>query len=198
MTNSTNQINVANTGRGRKTGSKTVAVRRAVIRAIKDSQEPMTTNDVRKKTKQSKERVIAALRWLEQKGYVAKAGTQKVKEGKGRPSAVWTVVEDYVEIDKTAQARIQEHRQFVRQVSAMTPEERNEMVTQAVQQLAERQTEDEVEEKESKYQNAQGFTKADAKRGVEDGTKDSLTMKDVNYWLNGTRLFKYRKQLNLV
>lgn len=193
----TTQLTIKNEGRGRKTGSKTVAVRNAVVRTIKDSQEPMTTNAVAKKIKKNKVSVIQTLRWLEQKGYVQKAGTEKVKQGKGRPSVVWAVVEDYVAIDRAQQAYVQEKRAFVRQVSAMTPEDRRTMVVISLSMLAERQTEDEVEEKESLYTNKQGFTKADAKRGVEDSQKESLTMKEVNYWLNGSRLFKYRKQLDL-
>lgn len=197
MTNSTNQITVSNSGRGRKTGAKTVAVRRAVIRTIKDVKEPMTTNDIAKKIKKSKHSVVMALRWLEQKGYVQKVGQKKVKEGRGRPSAVWAVIEDYVEIDKAEQARVQEYRQFIRKVAVMTFEERKAMVEMMVKSLAELQTEDEVEELESKYKNAQGFTKANAKRGVEDAAKESFGIKEVNYWLKGNRIFKYRKQLGM-
>jgi len=189
-------INVINTGRGRKVGKDTLRVRRAVVRVISKTDGQLTTNDVAKECKQSKVRVIAALRWLEQKGFVKKVGSEKVKKDRaGRPSAVWAIDPEYNNIDKTKQAYVQAKRKYIREVSAKSPEDRYAMVAIALNMLSERQTEDEVEDREAKYTNAQGFIKADAKRGVKDAMKDKLTLGDVNYWI--TRIYKYRKQLGM-
>ena len=189
-------INVINTGRGRKVGKDTQRVRRAVVRVISKTDGQLTTNDVAKECKQSKVRVIAALRWLEQKGFVKKVGSEKVKkERAGRPSAVWAIDTEYKNIDKTKQAYVQAKREYMREVSAKTPEDRYAMVAIALNMLAERQTDDEVKDREAKYTNAQGFIKADAKRGVEDSMKEKLSLGDVNYWI--TRIYKYRKQLGM-
>ena len=189
-------INVINTGRGRKVGKDTLRVRRAVVRVISKTDGQLTTNDVAKECKQSKVRVIAALRWLEQKGFVEKVGSEKVKKDRaGRPSAVWAIDPEYKNIDKTKQAYVQAKREYISVVSAKSPEDRYAMVAIALNMLAERQTEDEVEDREAKYTNAQGFIKADAKRGVEDAMKDKLTLGDVNYWI--IRIYKYRKQLGM-
>ena len=189
-------INVINTGRGRKVGKDTLRVRRAVVRVISKTDGQLTTNDVAKECKQSKVRVIAALRWLEQKGFVKKVGSEKVKkERAGRPSAVWAIDTEYKNIDKTKQAYVQAKREYMREVSAKTPEDRYAMVAIALNMLAERQTDDEVKDREAKYTNAQGFIKADAKRGVEDSMKEKLSLGDVNYWI--TRIYKYRKQLGM-
>ncbi len=189
-------INVINTGRGRKVGKDTLRVRRAVVRVISKTDGQLTTNDVAKECKQSKVRVIAALRWLEQKGFVKKVGSEKVKKDRaGRPSAVWAIDPEYKNIDKTKQAYVQAKREYIRVVSAKSPEDRYAMVAIALNMLAERQTEDEVEDREAKYTNAQGFIKADAKRGVEDAMKDKLTLGEVNYWI--IRIYKYRKQLGM-
>lgn len=189
-------INVINTGRGRKVGKDTLRVRRAVVRVISKTDGQLTTNDVAKECKQSKVRVIAALRWLEQKGFVKKVGSEKVKKDRaGRPSAVWAIDPEYNNIDKTKQAYVQAKRKYIREVSAKSPEDRYTMVAIALNMLSERQTEDEVEDREAKYTNAQGFIKADAKRGVEDAMKDKLTLGDVNYWI--IRIYKYRKQLGM-
>jgi len=189
-------INVINTGRGRKVGKDTLRVRRAVVRVISKTDGQLTTNDVAKECKQSKVRVIAALRWLEQKGFVKKVGSEKVKKDRaGRPSAVWAIDPEYKNIDKTKQAYVQAKREYIREVSAKSPEDRYAMVAIALDMLSERQTEDEVEDREAKYTNAQGFIKADAKRGVEDAMKEKLTLGDVNYWI--IRIYKYRKQLGM-
>lgn len=189
-------INVINTGRGRKVGKDTLRVRRAVVRVISKTDGQLTTNDVAKECKQSKVRVIAALRWLEQKGFVKKVGSEKVKKDRaGRPSAVWAIDPEYNNIDKTKQAYVQAKRKYIREVSAKSPEDRYTMVAIALNMLSERQTEDEVEDREAKYTNAQGFIKADAKRGVEDAMKDKLTLGEVNYWI--IRIYKYRKQLGM-
>jgi len=189
-------INVINTGRGRKVGKDTLRVRRAVVRVISKTDGQLTTNDVAKECKQSKVRVIAALRWLEQKGFVKKVGSEKVKKDRaGRPSAVWAIDPEYKNIDKTKQAYVQAKREYIREVSAKSPEDRYAMVAIALNMLSDRQTEDEVEDREAKYTNSQGFIKADAKRGVEDAMKEKLTLGDVNYWI--TRIYKYRKQLGM-
>ena len=191
-----NQIDVVNSGRGRKTGKLTAKVRRSVVRIVSNADGKLTTNDVAKQTKQSKVRVIAALRWLEEKGFVQKVGQQKVKsERAGRPSAVWSINPEYTAIDKTQQRYVQEKRAYLRDVCSMKPEDRSMMVKIALDMLAERQTEDEVEDLECKYDNKLGFTKANAKRGVSDANKDELTLGDVNYWI--TRIYKYRKQLGM-
>lgn len=189
-------INVINTGRGRKVGKDTLRVRRAVVRVISKTDGQLTTNGVAKECKQSKVRVIAALRWLEQKGFVKKVGSEKVKKDRaGRPSAVWAIDPEYKNIDKTKQAYVQAKREYIREVSAKSPEDRYAMVAIALNMLSDRQTEDEVEALESMHTNAQGFIKADAKRGVEDAMKDKLTLGDVNYWI--IRIYKYRKQLGM-
>lgn len=190
------QLNVVNSGRGRKTGKETASVRRAVVRIISNTEEPITTNDVAKACKKKKTRVIAALRWLEQKGFVGKVGAQRTKEtGAGRPSAVWDIVEDFKAIDRTRQRYVQEKRQYIKDVSAMSHYDRKTMVVTALDILSNLQTEDEVEAQDVMYTNGQGFIKADAKRGVIDARKESLTIKEVNYWI--VRIFKYRKQLNM-
>jgi len=189
-------INVNNTGRGRKVGKDTLRVRRAVVRLVSKADGQLTTNDVAKQCKQSKVRVIAALRWLEQKDFVMKVGSEKVKKDRaGRPSAVWAINSEFKNIDKTKQAYVQAKRKYIREVSAKSPEDRYTMVAIALNMLSDRQTEDEVEALESMHTNAQGFIKADAKRGVEDAMKEKLTLGDVNYWI--TRIYKYRKQLGM-
>lgn len=190
-----NQLEVVNTGRGRKTGKDTAKVRRSVVRIISNSEGVMTSNDVTKASKQKKTRVIAALRYLNQKGFIEKVGQQKVKEGRGRPSYVWKLNGDYKNIDVTQQKYVQEKREYVKAVSEMSYDERKELVTNSLNVLTALQTDDEVEVMDCVHTNGQGYIKVDSNRGVSDSQKEELTIKEVNYWI--TRIFKYRKQLNL-
>lgn len=192
-------ISVKNESRGRKTQSKTNRVRRSVVKAMKENNnQPMTANVIARQSRQGKVVVGQALRWLEKNGVIARVGSEKVTGGRGRPSTVYKVVEEGSKINPAQQAYVREFREYQRTIAEKTFEERKEIVANALDTLMKNQTDDEQEVRESMYQNKLGFTKADAKRGMEDATKEHLTLEDVNYWLNARRLYKYRKQINLV
>lgn len=81
-------IQVQNTNRGRKASEKTMKVRRAVINALRINQgQSISTQDIARKTKQSKVKVIQALRWAQEHGHANQDGTKI--NGRGRPFLTW-------------------------------------------------------------------------------------------------------------
>ena len=190
-------IEVSHVGRGRPVSEKTKTLRKRIINFLKKCEDVVTTNEVASGIKQSKQKVVAQMRWLEERGAVAKVGSAKVKSGRGRPSAMWKVMDEVAPTDTTKRTYVKGFKAFVRKVCAMTPEERNVLVHLSLIDLMERQLDDEKVSMESIYLNKQGFTSYDAPRGTMDAMKEKLTTADVNYWLNGRRLYKYVKQLSI-
>jgi len=78
-----------NETRGRKATAKNVQLRKSVVNTLIKLNTVMSTKDIAKATKQSKARVVIALRWAMTKGYVLQVGSQSY--GRGRPASTWKI-----------------------------------------------------------------------------------------------------------
>ena len=80
-------INAQNEKRGRKASQKNAQLRRAVVKTLLNIEDSMSTKEIAKATKQSKTRVVVALRWAMTNGHVIQVGSKN--NGRGRPVATW-------------------------------------------------------------------------------------------------------------
>ena len=186
---------------GRPLSKRGRCTKAALERFLNQVEGTFTVADLRKVSKQSKVTVRNHVSELQRRGVIVPVGSAPNPSKRGRPQTVFRKAEAPSKVNPT----VRKHRERLRELAEMSPQERREYVSKALVNLYQKQVKDEREVGDSLFYNRQGFTKYDAPRGTEHAERilnnEALSVAEVNYWLTPvsktgrTRIGKYERQL---